>query len=81
MIEEELEKAFEKQIKKLCKIADKMSLKFQFSVDSVTKLIQTKYPELTANYSESDGGIIFVNDSDMGEYYNLDQIYQTFGRR
>lgn len=84
MFEKEAEKyddSFEKQIKKLCKIADNRNRKFEFSVDSVSKLIQTKYPELTAHYSESDGGIIFVDDSNMCEYYNFEQIYETFGRR
>jgi len=72
---------FEKQIKRLSDIAIKKNRIAQDEVVKVTKLMQTKYPELTAEYSISDGGVIFINDSTMEEYYNFEQIYSEFGRR
>ncbi len=75
------EKSFEEQIEALSDIAVDKSIKAQNAVDEVSKLIQTKYPELTAEYSISDGGIIFIDDSCGGEYYDFEQIIQSFGRR
>ncbi len=72
---------FEKQIKRLSDVATKKNLIARDAVAEVTKLMQTKYPELVAEYSISDGGIIFIDDSTMGEYYNFEQIYSEFGRR
>lgn len=75
------EKSFEEQIKELFKIAHKKQSEFQSAVDDVTKLIQTKYPELTAEFEVSDGGVIFIDDSNMNEFYNLEHIYDYFGKR
>lgn len=72
---------FEEQIKRLSDVAAKKNLEAQNAVAKVTKLIQTKYPELVAIYSISDSGIIFVDDSNMAEYYDFEQIYSEFGRR
>lgn len=72
---------FEKQIERLSDIAVRKNYIAQNAVVEVTKLIQTKYPELEAEYSISDGGIIFINDSTIEEYYNFEQIYSKFGRR
>lgn len=72
---------FEEQLKRFSDIAIKKFCIAQNAVDEVTKLMQTKYPEIVAEYSISDGGIIFINDSTMEEYYNLEQIYQQLGRR
>lgn len=72
---------FEGQIKRLSDIAVKKNWEFQNAVSKVSKLIQTKYPELEAEYSISDGGIIFINDSTREEYYNFEQIYLGLGRR
>lgn len=72
---------FEEQIKRLSDIAVKKNFIAQDAVAEVTKLMQTKYPELEAEYSISDGGIIFINDSTMKEYYNFGQIYLELGRR
>lgn len=74
-------KSFEEQIKVLCEIARKKQSEFQSAVDNVTKLIQTKYPELTAEFEVSDGGIIFIDDSDMTEYYDFEQIVKDYGER
>lgn len=74
-------KSFEEQIKALSEIAHKKQSEFQSAVDNVTKFIQTKYPELTAEFEVSDGGIIFIDDSNMNEFYNLEHIYEYFGRR
>ena len=60
---------FEEQIKILSDIAVKKNIEAQNAVAEVTKLIQTKYPELIAEYLISDGGIVFIDDSDMKEYY------------
>ena len=76
-----MKNSFEEQIKALSEIAHKKQSEFQSAVDNVTKLIQTKYPELTAEFEVSDGGIIFIDDSDMTEYYNFEQIIRDFGRR
>ena len=81
MNHKEIEDEFKKQIKELSEIAHKKQAEFQNAVAEVTKLIQTKYPELVAEYSISDGGIIFIDDSDMAEYYNFKQIVRDFGRR
>lgn len=75
------EKSFEEQIKALSDIAVNKNIEAQNAVAEVTKLIQTKYPELTAEYSISDSGIIFIDDSDMSEYYNFEQIFRDFGER
>lgn len=72
---------FKQQLKRLSEIARKKQGAFQNAVDEVTKLIQTKYPELTAEYSISDGGIIFIEDSTGAEYYSLEQVYAYLGRR
>lgn len=81
MTDEEVEKYFEEQIKRLSDIAVKKNYIAQNAVAKVTKLVQTKYPELVAEYSISDGGIIFIDDSTMNEYYNFEQIYLKLGRR
>lgn len=72
---------FEKQIKRLCNIATNKNIEAQNAVSEVSKLIRSKYPELIAEYSISDGGIIFIDDSTMNEYYNFEQIYFKLGRR
>lgn len=72
---------FEKQINALSNIATKKFCIAQEAVDEVSKLIQSKYPELVAEYSVSDGEIIFIDDTTRGEYYNFEQIYHNFGRR
>lgn len=74
-------KPFEEQIKTLSDIAVDKNIEAQNAVAEVSKLVQTKYPELTAIYSISDGGIIFIDDSCRGEYYDFEQIIQSFGRR
>lgn len=72
---------FEEQIKILSDVALEKNVMAQDAVNKVSKLMRSKYPELTAEYSISDGGIIFIDDSTMAEYYNWEQIYQDFGRR
>ena len=76
-----MKKSFEEQIKTLSDIAANKNIEAQNAVAEVSKLIQTKYPELAAEYSISDGGIIFIDDSNMQEYYNFEQIVRDFGRR
>lgn len=71
--------SFEEQIKKLSDVATKKNIEAQNAVAEVTKLIQTKYPELVAEYSASDGGIIFIDDSTMAEYYSFEQIKGDLG--
>lgn len=72
---------FEKQIKRLSDVAVNKNIEAQDAVAEVSKLIQSKYPELIAEYSISDGGIIFIDDSTMEEYYSLEHIYQKLGGR
>lgn len=72
---------FEEQIKALADIAVMKNIEAQNAVAEVSKLMQTKYPELAAEYSISDGGIIFIDDSTMAEYYNFEQIVRCFGER
>lgn len=72
---------FAEQIEKLSDVAVRKNCLARTAVDAVSKLIQTKYPELVAEYSVSDGGIIFIDDSTGGEYYNFEQIVRTFGER
>ena len=72
---------FEEQIKFLSNIAVNKNIEAQNAVAEVSRLIQSKYPELIAEYSISDGGIIFIDDSNMREYYNFEQIYLELGRR
>jgi len=72
---------FEIKLKELYEIAHKKQSEFQGAIDDVTKLIQTKYPELRAEFEVSDGGIIFIDDSNMNEFYNIKQIYDYFGKR
>ena len=73
--------SFERTINKLSDIAVRKENEAQVEVDKVTKLIQTKYPELRAEYSASDGGIIFIDDSNMNELYNCEMIYAYYGER
>ena len=74
-------KEFFEQIKALSDVAIKKNIEAQNAVAEVSKLIQTKYPELEAEYSISDGGIIFIDDSDMTEYYDFGQIIKYYGKR
>lgn len=76
-----MKKSFEEQIEKLSDIAVKKNVEAQNAVAEVSKLMQTKYPELEAEYSISDGGVIFIDDSDMTEYYDFKQIVRDFGER
>lgn len=69
---------FEKQIESLSEVARKKMLEAQDAVSEVTKLVQTKYPELVAEYSVSDGGIIFIDDSDMSEYPEMPEYPEGF---
>ena len=80
-IPKEIEDEFETKIKELSEIAFNKKNDFQNAVDEVTKLIQTKYPELIAEFEVSDGGIIFIDDSNMGEYYSIEDVYKYLGRR
>ena len=73
--------SFEEQIKALSDIAVDKNIEAQNAVAEVTKLMQTKYPELTAEYFISDGGIVFIDDSCGKEYYHFEEIIQSFGRR
>lgn len=72
---------FEIKLRELSEISEKKQYEFKSAVDDVTKFIQTKYPELTAEFEVSDGGIIFIDDSNMNEFYCLEQIYDYFGKR
>jgi hypothetical protein len=72
---------FEEQIKRLSDVATNKNIEAQNAVAEVSKLIRSKYPELVAEYSISDGGIIFIDDSTMAEYYSLEHIYHELGRR
>jgi uncharacterized membrane-anchored protein len=72
---------FEEQIKRLSDVAANKNIEAQNAVAEVSKLIQSKYPELIAEYSISDGGIIFIDDATMEEYYSLENIYKKLGRR
>lgn len=72
---------FEEQLKKLSDIAVEKNIIADNAVSEVSMLMQSKYPELEAEYSISDGGIIFIDGSNMAEYYTLEQIYQVLGRR
>ena len=75
------EKSFEEQIKVLSDIAFNKKNEFQNAVDNITKLIQIKYPELRAEYSISDGGVIFINDDTMEEFYGVENVYEMLGKR
>lgn len=75
------EKSFEEQIEELSDVATKKNIEAQNAVAEVSKLIQTKYPELRAEYFISDSGIVFIDDSNMREYYNFEQIIRDFGER
>lgn len=75
------EDEFGNKIKELSEIAHKKQVEFQSAVDEVTKLIQTKYPELTAEFEASDGGIIFINDKTMEEFYDIEHVYECLGKR
>jgi len=75
------EKSFEEQIKVLSQIAFNKKNEFQNAVDNITKLIQIKYPELRAEFSISDGGVIFVNDDTMEEFYGIENVYEMLGKR
>lgn len=72
---------FKYKIKVLSDIAVNKNIEAQNAVAEVSKLIQTKYPELKAEYFISDGGIVFIDDSNMKEYYNFEQIIKDFGER
>lgn len=74
-------KSFEEQIKALSDIAVKKNIEAQNAVAEVTKLMQTKYPELVAEFEVSDGGIIFINDETMEEFYGIEHVYEYFGKR
>lgn len=58
---------------------------FQTAIDKVSKHIQTKYPEVIAEYMPSDGGIIFIgleNTKVEGlEFYRLEDLEKKLGKR
>lgn len=72
---------FENKIKNLEKDIISKFIIFDNSVSKMTQLIQTKYPELRAEYSESDGGVIFINDDTMEEFYGIENVYEMLGKR
>ena len=76
-----MKKSFEEQIKALSDIAVKKNIEAQNAVAEVTKLMQTKYPELVAEYLISDGGIIFIDDKTMDEFYGIEHVYEYLGKR
>ena len=76
-----MKNSFEEQIKALSHAAIMKNIEAQNAVAKVSRLMQTKYPELEAEYSISDGGIIFIDDSNMKEYYNFEQIFGDLGER
>ena len=75
------EDVFKTKIEKLSEFAHKKQAEFQSAVDDVTKMIQTKYPELIAEFEVSDGGIIFINDKTMEEFYSIENVYDFLGKR
>lgn len=72
---------FENKIKNLEKDIVSKFIIFDNSVSKMTQLIQTKYPELRAEYSASDGGVIFINDNTMEEFYGIENVYEMLGKR
>ena len=52
---------------------------FEKQIESLSEVARKKM--LEAQDAVSDGRIIFIDDSDMIEYYSLTGIYQRLGRR
>ena len=76
---------FIKTTKVLAKAVDDEYIIFQSKIDEVTKHIQSKYPEVTAEYMPSDGGIIFIGlentEVEGYEFYGIENLIKRLGKR
>lgn len=65
-------------------VADKYII-FQSAIDKVSKHIQTKYPEVIAEYLPSDGGIVFIGlentEVEGHEFYGIEDLIKWLGKR
>lgn len=72
-------------INKLTEVAVKKQDEAQTAIDNVSKMIQTKYPEVTAEYLSSDGGITFIGLEDTEvegfEFYGIENLISRLGER
>lgn len=76
---------FIKNTKVLTKdVVDKFII-FQSAIDKLSKHIQTKYPEVIAEYTQSDGGIIFIGlentEVEGHEFYGIEDLIRCLGER
>lgn len=69
---------FISQAEKLIKKTEKKWSNFEIAINKVVAHIQTKYPNIEAQYMSSDGGIIFIDDSTMAEYYGVEDLVERY---
>ena len=76
---------FVKNAKVLSKAVCDEYIIFQSKIDELTKHIQTKYPEVIAEYMPTDCGIVFIGLEDTQvkgrEFYGIDDLVKWLGRR
>lgn len=78
-------KDFIKTTKVLTKAVDDEYIIFQSTIDKVSKHIQTKYPEVIAEYMPSDSGIVFIGlentEVEGREFYGIEDLIKWLGKR
>lgn len=76
---------FIKTTKVLTEAADDKYIIFQSAIDKLSKHIQTKYPEVIAEYMPSDGGIVFIGlentEVEGHEFYGIEDLIKRLGKR
>lgn len=76
---------FIKTTEALTKAVDDKYIIFQSALDKVSKHIQTKYPEIIAEYMPSDGGIVFIGlentEVEGHEFYGIEDLIKWLGKR
>ena len=76
---------FIKIANKLIENAKKKQLAAQKAIDEVSRFVQTKYPEVIAEYMPSDGGITFIGledtEQEAMEFYGVENLINFLGKR
>lgn len=76
---------FIKTTKVLTKAAADEYIIFQSKIDEVSKHIQTKYPEVIAEYMPTDCGIVFIGlentEVEGHEFYGIEDLIKWLGKR
>ena len=79
------ESFFVQRAKQLIEIARQKQIEAFIAINDVSRHIQSKYPEVIAEFMPSDGGIIFIGlegtDVETQEFYGIENIIERLGER